>query len=70
MDQLTQKWALKHPQPITSAACTPTVHTPVGLAMWQPMAQALGWPDTPIRMSQLIDLESNPDGWASPGHRE
>lgn len=70
VDQLTQKWALKNPKPINSAACTPTVHTPVGLAMWQPMAEALGWPNKPIRMSQLIDLANNPDGWASLGHPE
>ncbi|MGL4239359.1 extracellular solute-binding protein [Tabrizicola sp.] len=70
VDQLTQKWALKSPNPISTAACTPTVHTPVGLAMWEPMAQALGWPDQPIRMSQLIDLANNPEGWASLGHPE
>lgn len=70
VDQLTQKWALKNPKPITSAACTPTVHTPVGLAIWEPMAQALGWPNQPIRMAQLIDLANNPEGWASLGHPE
>jgi Ca-activated chloride channel homolog len=70
VDQLAQKWARKNTGPIMSQACTPTVHTPVGLAMWQPMAEALGWPDKPIRMTQLIDLANNPDGWASLGHPE
>jgi Ca-activated chloride channel homolog len=70
VDQLTQRWTLKQSGPITTSACTPTVHTPVGLAMWQPMAEALGWPDQPIRMSQLIDLANNPEGWASLGHPE
>jgi Ca-activated chloride channel homolog len=70
VDQLAQKWALKNPKPITTAACAPTVHTPVGLAMWQPMAEALGWPDQPIRMAQLIELANNPEGWASRGHPE
>ncbi|MFN5999317.1 MAG: substrate-binding domain-containing protein [Paracoccaceae bacterium] len=70
VDQLAQKWALRNPAPITSQNCAPTVHTPVGLAMWQPMAEALGWPDKPIRMAQLIDLANNPDGWASLGHPE
>ncbi|MCX7286999.1 MAG: extracellular solute-binding protein [Rhodobacterales bacterium] len=70
VDQLAQKWALKNPTPITSAACAPTVLTPVGLAMWQPMAEALGWPNQPIRMSHLIDLANNPEGWASLGHAE
>jgi Ca-activated chloride channel family protein len=70
VDQLTQKWAIKNASPITKAACTPTVHTPVGLAMWQPMAEALGWPDKPISMAQLIALANNPEGWASLGHPE
>jgi Ca-activated chloride channel homolog len=70
VDQLTQKWALKNAGPINSAPCAPTVHTPVGLAMWQPMAEALGWPDQPIRMAQLIDLANDPAGWASLGHPE
>jgi Ca-activated chloride channel homolog len=70
VDQLTQKWAAKGQGPIASEPCAPTVLTPVGLAMWQPMAEALGWPDRPIRMAQLIDLANNPDGWASLGHPE
>jgi Ca-activated chloride channel family protein len=70
VDQLTQKWALKHPGPIMSADCAPTVHTPVGLAMWQPMAEAMGWPKQPISMKQLIDLANDPQGWASLGHPE
>jgi Ca-activated chloride channel homolog len=70
VDQLTQKWALKNQGPITRSACAPTVRTPVGLAIWQPMAEALGWPNKPIRMAQLIDLANNPDGWSSLGHPE
>ncbi len=70
VDQLAQKWALKNQGQITSQACAPTVHTPVGLAMWQPMAEALGWPDKPIRMAQLIDLANDPQGWAAVGHPE
>jgi Ca-activated chloride channel homolog len=70
VDQLTQKWALKNQGPIMTSACAPTVLTPVGLAIWQPMAEALGWPDQPIRMAQLIDLANNPEGWASLGHPE
>ncbi len=70
VDQLTQKWALKHTGAIATSACAPTVHTPVGLAIWQPMAEALGWPDRPISMSQLVDLANDPQGWASLGHPE
>ncbi len=38
--------------------------------MWRPMAEALGWPDTPISWDDLVQLSANPDGWASKGHPE
>jgi Ca-activated chloride channel family protein len=70
VDQLNERWDRAHPTPITSADCAPTVLTPVGLAMWQPMAEALGWPDAPISLQKLIDLANDPDGWATYGHPE
>ncbi len=70
VDQLNERWNRSHTTPITSAECAPTVLTPVGLAMWQPMAEALGWPDTPISLKTLIDLANDPDGWATYGHPE
>jgi Ca-activated chloride channel family protein len=44
--------------------------TPLVIAMPRPMAQALGWPDTPIGYSDLLALAQNPEGWASKGHPE
>ncbi len=70
VDQLNERWSRKHPKPITSAACEPTVLTPVGIAMWQPMAEALGWPDKPVSLKALVDLANDPNGWASLGHPE
>jgi Ca-activated chloride channel family protein len=43
VDQLGERWNRRHPGPVTTAPCAPTVLTPVGLAMWRPMAEALGW---------------------------
>ena len=40
VDQLNERWNRAHPTAITSAECAPTVLTPVGLAMWQPMQDA------------------------------
>jgi len=34
------------------------------------MAEALGWPDKPIRWEDLIALSVNPEGWGSLGHPE
>lgn len=46
------------------------VNTPVVLAMWKPMAVALGWPNTPIGLSDIIALDNDPNGWGSKGHPE
>ena len=46
------------------------VNTPVVLAMWKPMAVALGWPNKPLGLSDIIALDNNPQGWGSLGHPE
>lgn len=48
----------------------PVVLTPVGFAMWQPMAEALGWPAKKIGWKTVINLANAPDGWAQYGHPE
>ena len=49
---------------------TPFMLTPLVIAMPQPMAEALGWPDEPIGFADLRDLANNPEGWGSVGHPE
>jgi len=44
--------------------------TPLVLAMPQPMAEALGWPKTPIGWGDVLSLSRNPQGWAAKGHPE
>jgi Ca-activated chloride channel family protein len=51
-------------------AGTPFMLTPLVIAMPQPMAEALGWPDTPIGFSDIVELANDPAGWASVGHPE
>lgn len=48
----------------------PLVLTPVVIAMWRPMAEALGWPDTPIGWRQMLELINDPEGWGRYGHPE
>jgi Ca-activated chloride channel family protein len=48
----------------------PLLLNPVVLAMWKPMAQALGWPSKPIGLKDVLDLNANPKGWGSVGHPE
>jgi Ca-activated chloride channel family protein len=51
-------------------AGTPFMLTPLVIAMPQPMAEALGWPDEPIGFADLRDLANDPEGWGSVGHPE
>ena len=53
------------PCPVGSVTSTPLV-----LAMPEPMAKALGWPDTPIGWADVLALANDPQGWASKGHPE
>jgi Ca-activated chloride channel homolog len=46
------------------------MRTPLVIAMPRPMAQALGWPNTPIGWSEILALSKEPTGWASKGHPE
>lgn len=48
----------------------PLLVTPLTIAMWKPMAEALGWPRKPIGWSELLDLIDDPQGWAKFGHPE
>ncbi len=65
--------AQDHPDilPDATAAPAPSVtSTPLVLAMPQPMAQALGWPDTALGWADVLALANDPQGWASKGHPE
>jgi Ca-activated chloride channel family protein len=44
--------------------------TPLVIAMPQPMAQALGWPDKPLGWSDILALARDPRGWGGKGHAE
>jgi Ca-activated chloride channel family protein len=44
--------------------------TPLVIAMPQPMAEALGYPQTPLGFSDVLALSQDPQGWAAKGHPE
>ncbi len=68
--QFAERWAGGHNRAAMTQPCKPTIYTPSGLAMWQPMAEALGWPDKKIGWKTLIDLAADPQGWTRYGHPE
>ena len=46
------------------------VRSPLVLAMWEPLARALGWPRKPIGFGDVLRLAQDPRGWAAYGHPE
>ena len=50
-------------------ASYPLVNVPLVIAMWEPMARALGYPK-PIGWQDIARVAANPKGWAAYGHPE
>lgn len=48
----------------------PIVLSPIVIAMWQPMAEALGWPGRPIGWADLLEIGRDPRGWERLGRPE
>jgi Ca-activated chloride channel family protein len=46
------------------------VLSPVVIAMWRPMAEAIGWGQKPIGWGEILGLARDPRGWAEHGHPE
>ena len=46
------------------------MQSPLVLAMPKPMAQALGWPNTPVGWADVLKLAQDPQGWGRYGHPE
>ena len=70
VEQMNTTWQQRTNQPINSEACQATIYAPLGFVMWRPMAEALGWPDTPIGWDTIVELAADPEGWASYGRPE
>jgi Ca-activated chloride channel family protein len=49
---------------------TPFMNTPLVIAMPEPMARALGWPDTALGWSDILRLATSSEGWTAYGHPE
>ena len=67
---INQAWQDRSGGLLINADCPATLRVPLAIAMWRPMAEALGWPDAAIGWDDLADLSINPDGWAAYGHSE
>lgn len=67
---VNQRLATAGSQVIVPTKATPFMLTPLVIAMPKPMADALGYPNTPVGYADLLALAKDPNGWASKGHPE
>jgi Ca-activated chloride channel family protein len=71
---LNRAWAAKHGTVGGGKPVAPEgkqlVLSPVVIAMWKPMAEALGWPGKSVGWSDILKLSKDPKGWATLGHPE
>jgi Ca-activated chloride channel family protein len=64
------EWKKTHADQLVTGTPNDLVLSPVVIAMWRPMAQALGWPDKRLGWEDIANLASSPDGWQAYGHPE
>ncbi len=72
LPQALDEWASKNSGAVLldPNKAQPLVLSPVVIAMWKPMAQALGWPDQQIGWRDLADLATSGKTWTDYGHPE
>ncbi|MCP4168692.1 MAG: VWA domain-containing protein [Chloroflexi bacterium] len=68
--RMNQLWQDRNGRHLISQACPATLRLPLIIAMWQPMAEALGWPNNTIGWDDIARLANDPEGWDSYGHPE
>ncbi|MEO7329017.1 MAG: substrate-binding domain-containing protein, partial [Minicystis sp.] len=71
VSMLNNAWMAKSGKnkPISPAG-EPLVLSPIVVAMWKPMAEALGWPTKAIGWKDLLKVNADPKGWGALGHAE
>jgi Ca-activated chloride channel homolog len=74
VDVLNDRWAEGHgglgaSKPLVAGASS-LVLSPVVIAVWEPMAKALGWPAKSIGWGDIAEFATASEGWARFGHPE
>jgi Ca-activated chloride channel family protein len=64
------QWRQEHGDPLYSGNPKDLVLSPVVIAMWQPMAEALGWPEKQLGWGDIAQLAFSEEGWAEFGYPE
>jgi Ca-activated chloride channel family protein len=63
-----QDWRDTHGTELTTAEPRELIRSPVVIAMWEPMAKALGWPEQPIGWATIHELSGT--SWFARGYPE
>jgi Ca-activated chloride channel homolog len=66
---LNEQWQSAHAKPLAPSS-EPLVLSPLVIAMWKPMAEALGWPKKALGWADLLKIGSDPKGWGVLGRPE
>ena len=64
------RWRQNHTEELVYGTPEDLVLSPVVIAMWEPMAQVLGWPDEAIGWADIAELATSENGWAEYGYPE
>lgn len=64
------KWLQAHGEPLVTETPKDLVLSPVVIAMWRPMAEALGWPDRALGWSDVAEIAVSEEGWSAYGYPE
>jgi Ca-activated chloride channel family protein len=65
-----RQWHDKFSTDLTAATPNDLVLSPVVIAMWQPMAEALGWPEKQLGWADISAMAISDEGWAAYGYPE
>jgi Ca-activated chloride channel family protein len=63
-------WRRNHAEDLVVGKPKDLVLSPVVIAMWQPMAEVLGWPDKPLGWADIGQAAISEEGWAGLGYPE
>jgi Ca-activated chloride channel family protein len=64
------EWKKSHTDDLVTGTPKDLVLSPVVIAMWRPMAQALGWPNKALGWEDIAQLATSEEGWSAFGHPE
>jgi Ca-activated chloride channel family protein len=65
---INDQWTTKKGTAFVTSDCPKAVISPVVIMMWQPEAEALGWPKQDIGWADIAKISTDPKGWASYGN--